>query len=505
MTLLARISPTTAVFALASLVLACEPMRWLAGSWTDPSYASSGVVYLAALAGLLAWSLSSPVTRGGFGQRQMAVLVLLASALARLAGQLLAINVIGGLALALDVFALATLLRTGQRQRPVSPFWLSVLFLFTLPVERIAQRLIGYPLQELSAKLSCAGLGTVFSDLSCSGIRIGLQGRDVLVDLPCSGTSGLMLSLALVVILNALYRPRFLTAAAWIAAGLALSLLGNALRIGLLAVGIAFPQSVFGADVMAQPLHDLIGYLALGLAMAPVLIFYRSPASQTSKTFCGFRSRTRPALVPLPVLAPMTRGVRCLSALVFLSIAFVIVSLPRQALDVSAAIPPQPLPMSLGGVAGVDEKLLPVEERYFRQYGGYARKRRYGELALTLVRTSSPLRHLHAPDDCLRGLGLEVTFLGSRFEPVPTALYRARSRDGGDWRVAVTFVSETGATTHNIAEAIWLWLKQPGTTWTSVQRITPWALAEDRRAAFEAATGAALDLSSPKTRREGNS
>ena len=153
----------------------------------------------------------------------------------------------------------------------------------------------------------------------------------------------------------------------------------------------------------------------------------------------------------------------------------------------------------LAGEAGVDLALLPVEEAYFRQYGGEARKRRYGPMALTVVETSSPLRHLHAPDDCLRGLGYQVTFLGTRFEPLPTALYRARSEAGGDWLVAVTFTSAAGEVTHNIAEAIWLWLKQPGTRWSSVQRITPWTLPEARLAELEAAAGAALDLNFPKS------
>ncbi|GAB4527812.1 MAG: hypothetical protein Tsb0019_29850 [Roseibium sp.] len=473
-------------FALASLLLAFEPVRWLIGSWRDPSYASSSVPYLVALAGLVAWSLTSPVEcRRGSG-RQVAVALLAVAAIVRLAGQVLAINVIGGLALALDVYALAVLLGTGERKRAVSPFWLSVLFLFTLPVERIAQRLIGYPLQEVSAKLACGGLGLVFPDLSCSGIRISLAGRDVLVDLPCSGTSGLMLSLALVFALYALCRPRFPVAVFWTGAALLLSLLGNAFRIGLLAVGIAYPDLVLGADVMAAPLHDAIGYLALGLSFAPVLLSFRSQPSPK-----------RPGR-HTPVLRPLPAGARNLSALVFLAAAVVIVNLPRHALDVSSATKLQPLPMSLDGEIGLEEALLPVEQRYFRLYGGQASKRRYGPLALTVVHTTSPLRHLHAPDDCLRGLGYEVTFLGTRFDPVPTALYRARSPEGGDWHVAVTFMSDAGQTTHNIAEAIWLWLKRPAIAWTSVQQITPWTLDEGRRAAFEAATHAAFDLTSLK-------
>ncbi|MHA7772062.1 exosortase T [Roseibium sp. M-1] len=488
----ALISVAPLGFVAASVVLAFEPLHWLIGTWLDRSYSSTGALYLFALAALAAWSLTSPAKATAPAShtrhRQWAVLLLLASALIRLASQVLAINVIGGLALAFDVYALAVLLRTGERHRPVSAFWLSVLFLFSLPVERILQRLIGYPLQELSANLSCNGLGLFFSDLSCAGTRIALAGRDVLVDLPCSGTSGLMLAMAFVVILNALYRPRLWVAMLWTGTALGFSLLGNALRIGLLAIGIAYPDSIAGADVMAQPLHDIIGYLTLALSLGPVLILYRpEPVPVGSSGFATFR------------LPQMSRGQRDLTALVFLSLALLIVMLPRQAFDVSKPAKPKDLPLVLAGEAGVDLVLQPVEEAYFRQYGGEARKRRYGPMAVTLVETSSPLRHLHAPDDCLRGLGYEVTFLGTRFEPIPTALYRAHSGKGGDWLVAVTFSSSSGEVTHNIAEAIWLWLRQPGTRWSSIQRITPWSLPEARLAELEAAAGAALDLTLPKS------
>ncbi|WP_428669483.1 exosortase T [Roseibium sp.] len=479
----APFSLSAAGFALASLILAYEPLCWLIGSWIDPSYASTGAVYLFAIAALLVWSLTSSAERSSCHSSTLAVLLLATSALMRLAAQVLAVNVIGGVALALDVFALATLLRTGERKRPVSPFWLSVLFLFTLPVERIVQRLLGYPLQEVSAKLSCAGLGLVFPDLSCSGIRIELSGRDVLVDLPCSGTSGLMLALAFTVILSAVYRPRFSTATLWIFLTLVFGILGNALRIGLIAIGLAHPDYAFGADVMAEPVHSLIGYLTLFFSLLPVLVFYRpnSARKRLEVRYLSFRQ--------------VSRRDRNMAALVFVSLALIIVTLPRQALDVSSAAEPAPLPLSLAGEAGVKEELLPIEERYFRQFGGHARKRRYGPMALTLVQTTSPLRHLHAPDDCLRGLGYDVDFLGTRFTPVPTALYRARAKTGEAWQVAVTFVSDRGDVTHNIAEAIWLWLRMPGTSWTSIQRITPWSLAEHDRTAFEAATLAALDLS----------
>ncbi|WP_420335747.1 exosortase T [Roseibium sp.] len=484
MTRLAPYSLTAASFVLASLILAVEPVRWLVNTWLDPSYPSTGALYLVLMLGLLLWSLSSPATGEDARHRQTALLLLIASGFIRFLSQVLAINVIRGFALALDVYALAVLLRTGSRRRAVSPFWLSVLFLFTLPVERILQRIAGYPLQEISADLTCRALGLFFSDIHCSGIRIELSGQDVLVDLPCSGTSGLMLALTFVVGLNALYRPKLPVAICWIAVTLFLSVVANVIRIGVLAVGLSHPDQIFGLDVMANPLHDLIGYVALALSLVPVLVFYK-PGSAVRASRPISRLHWSPS-----------KPVRHLGSLVFLSLALVIVSLPRQALDVSAAAEPQPLPLSIDGEYGIDEPLLPVERSYFEQYGGHAQKRRYGALSMTLVHTTSPLRHLHAPDDCLRGLGYEVKFLGTRFAPVPTALYRARSRTGEEWRVAVTFTSSRGETTHNIAEAIWLWLRNPGTRWTSVQRITPWNLPEKRQTAFEAAAIAALDLPS---------
>jgi exosortase/archaeosortase family protein len=493
-------SPAAAGFAVASGVLAYEPVHWLVGTWLDPSYPTSGSVYLIALSGLLLWSLTSPVAEtgakvwAGERHRRGAIALLLASAAIRLAGQVLAVNVVGGVALGLDVFALAVLLRTGERARPVTAIWLAALFLFTLPVERIFQRIAGYPLQSLSADLSCGVLGLFFNELSCSGVRLQLAGQDVLVDLPCSGTAGLMLSLAFVTILHALYRPRLMTAVLWTAAALASAIIGNALRISLLAVGLGYPESVFGLNVMAEPVHSLIGYLTLGLSLAPVFLFYRPtavPRSAMASRILAGRGQSVDRRVADLQKSGWLRGA---TALGFLGLALVIVNLPRQALDVSARVTIRTLPAVIGGEAGVAEPLLPVEQAYLTQYGGHAEKQRYGPLALTLVQTSSPLRHLHAPDDCLRGLGYRVEFLGTRMAPVPTALYRASSAEGRQWRVAVSFVSDRGHITNNIAEAIWLWLREPKTAWSSIQRITPWQMPETERKGLEASVAAALDL-----------
>ena len=80
--------------------------------------------------------------------------------------------------------------------------------------------------------------------------------------------------------------------------------------------------------------------------------------------------------------------------------------------------------------------------------------------------------------------------------PAPTAIYRARSPDGRVWRVDVSFVSDSGHVTSNIAEAVWRWMQSPGGVWSAVQRVTPIGLSETDRLAWERAVFASLDLAS---------
>ena len=82
--------------------------------------------------------------------------------------------------------------------------------------------------------------------------------------------------------------------------------------------------------------------------------------------------------------------------------------------------------MHLAGMNARPVPLLAKEKAYFLKYGGSAQKASYGPHQLLVVRTSAPLRHLHAPDECLRGLGMKVQYLGVRHSPVPSAIYRAQ-------------------------------------------------------------------------------
>ncbi len=470
-------------FAVASIILAIEPARWLVHTWREPSYASSGWIYLAVGAALVLWSVTSPRTDTESRAHVSVVLILLVAAGLRLVSQVAAINIVGGMALALDVFALLTWFGLGARKRALLPFWMAVLFLFTLPFERVAQRVLGYPMQEVSAFGACHLLSPFFPDLVCEGVRLRVGGQDVLVDLPCSGSASLMLALATVTVLNALFRPRLTRAAMLIALTIVLAIVANALRIALLAVGLVVEPAT-GLDVMAAPAHDLIGTATLILALAP-LVWLAGKTSRPAET--APRPGSRPAWLQ------SGRGVPFLSA-GFVILALVIVALPRQALDVSRTLAPVALPSALDGAIRRSEPLSAIERAYFETFGGTAQKAKYGPMGMTIVQTTSPLRHLHGPDECLRGLGYTVTFVGTRFEPVPTAIYKAEDREGRAWKVAVTFTATDGFATSNVAEAIWQWMRQPGTEWRSVQRITPWTLNDRTRDRLERAAIAALDL-----------
>ncbi|MCK0141694.1 exosortase T [Aliiroseovarius sp. F20344] len=458
----------------ASALLAIEPLRWLITSWRDPSYQSNGGLYGALIIGLAVLSLWSSRPNGPDTRGRVFVLFLFAAGV-RLAGQMLAINILSALALAIDVFALATFLRLDQRRIALSPLWLSVFFLFCLPLAPILQRVAGFPLQMMSADVACAMLSPFFADLTCEGVRLQLNGVDVLVDLPCSGASGLLLMVSLWAFINVLFRPAFFHA---LLAGVVIALatvIGNGVRITLLAAGLGQ-----GVNTMEPGLHSTIGLVSLALVALPVVVLYRpQPAKARGHWLPAFRL---PRVLHFPIA--------CLA----LVMAVAVVNAPRTPLDRSDTVAQINLPGQLLGKPAQAVPLSATEKLYFASYGGFAQKAQFGPMGLNVVRTSSPLRHLHSPATCLLGMGYDVRFLGTRFDPLPTSVYEATSPDGQVWTVAVSFVSQDGAQTAGVGEAVWSWLNGSSRVWQSIQRITPKSMPEPERAAYEQAALAALDL-----------
>ena len=495
---LANFSAARTLFAVALGILALEPIFWLVRTWRDPSYDSQGFLIFLVAAGLFAWSVTSKRLDRDASRGRRAIWLLIATAAIRLAGQVLAINTIGAIALVIDVYAIAMLCGLHARARAVSPGWLALCFAFSLPLERIVQRTIGYGLQNLSADGACVVLGTVFDDVICEGVRIIVAGVDVLVDLPCSGARASLLLLLLFCAASSVSRPSPGQALGGFAGTLAAALVANIVRICILAVGIAKPELYFGIDVMEQPWHDLVGLVTLLIGAGPIIAWARSiyrahrPARATADPTRRPRQRKAPRLNPL-MAAPI------FPAIAFLALALVIVNLSPRPVDVVKRDISIDLPERLAGYRARPIALAAIEKSYFVQYGGAAAKAGYGPNNLLIVRTSAPLRHLHTPDDCLRGLGFDVDYLGVTYTPVPTAIYRARAKDGQAWLVHVSFVSDAGHITSNIAEAVWRWTQSPGSVWSAVQRITPIDTPETDRLAWDRAVFASLDLPSEPT------
>lgn len=183
------------LIAAAALILAYEPFIWLIKTWFDPSYASSGFLLFLVCTSLFIWSISSDKIHPEEIDKKFPFMLLVGSAIIRLIGQMMAVNVIGALTLVVDIFAIAKLCGLEYRSRAISPFWLALSFAFSLPLERIVQRIFGYGLQNFSADGACMVLGGIFDNVSCHGIRILINAQDVLVDLPCSGARAFLLLL----------------------------------------------------------------------------------------------------------------------------------------------------------------------------------------------------------------------------------------------------------------------------------------------------------------------
>jgi exosortase/archaeosortase family protein len=488
----------TGSLAVAAVALAVEPAAWLVRTWVDPSYASVGGWAALAVAALFAWSTTSAPNAsdrwGGVAasaaDARVARRILVATAAVRLAGRILAVNVLGAVALVLDVYALGRWLGLARRARSVSPLWLAFAFAFTLPLERILQRLSGYALQQVSAAGACGVLAATHDAVTCAGTRIVIAGRDVLVDLPCAGARGLVQLLLLYGLMVAVRRPRLVPAAFGLALTLGAALVSNTLRVAALAIGIAHPEAYLGVDVMAQPWHDVVGALALAFGAVP-LVLYAGALTPAQ----------RPTLTAMAEPEAATSSLAGRRA-VFGSVAFAVLAcavalVPASPVDTSRINRPPILPLSLGGSGLAAVPLSEKELDYFTAYGGGAAKGRYGGQSLLLVTTTSPLRHLHAPDECLAGSGHTVERLGITYGRLPTAVYRSVDPSGRTWRVRVTYVDDRGLVATSVAEVVWRWLDRPGARWTAIERIGPWDAAASEDAAFDEAVARAFELPPP--------
>ena len=485
------------IFGMAAVVLAYEPVHWLVQTWQDPAYDSKGFLIFLVCSGLFLWSITSPRNLTHPANTRWALILLTATAVIRLAGQVFAVNIIGALALAIDIYALATLAGVQHRERSISPGWLAVCFLFALPLERVMQHTVGFGLQSLSAGSACLILGGLFDNVSCHGVRILINQKDVLVDLPCSGARTLLQLQLFYAACMTVYRPSLTSGLFGFCVTLFSSLWINIFRIMALAVGIAYPEMALGMDVMAEPGHSLLGLTALALGCLPILLWARFTEDTPKPRNLIIHSNPGKISAPAKLKGLGLRILKThpvIMAVGFLMVAGGIVSLPKTPIDVSRPNIKISLPLMIDNQERVPSPLLTKEKIYLTQYGGEAAKASYGNNGLLVIQTSSPLRHLHSPDECLRGLGFEVQHIGIAYDTIPTAVYKATTAEGQSYRIAVSFISDQGHITSNVSEAVWHWMQKPGSVWSAIQRISPWEQDASLTRRWDRAVLAALDI-----------
>lgn len=487
-----------ALTVLGAFILAIHPILWLVGSWTDASYDSDGLWVFLFVFGLFLWSISSEKNNDAGKKKYLALILLLCTALVRLIGQVLAINIIGAVALVIDIYAIGLLMNLSSRRRSLSAGWLAIIFAFSLPLERVIQRTIGYILQHISADGSCFILSSIFESVHCEGIRILINNKDVLVDLPCSGAHSTLLLLLLYSAFMALYQPSLKQGIIGLILTGITALIANVIRITMLAIGIAYPSIIFDIDVMQSPWHDLMGIIALIIGAMPVLFCAYRIKEKTEKHTSFHEAKNHNKTTASYITS--SEHYQLIIAVLFIIIACIIINIPKKPIDISRTYETISLPNVIGNHIGTPIKLRPKEEAYFTQFGGAAAKMQFGDRSLMVVKTSAPLRHLHAPDECLRGMGFKVTYKGLSHAVIPTAIYKATAPDDSTWRIAVSFVSENGYITTNVSEAVWRWLQNPNEDWSAIQRISPWDEEESSLNQWDKDIVTALDLYlSPQT------
>ncbi|MCP4808053.1 MAG: exosortase T [Proteobacteria bacterium] len=463
------------VLLLPGLVaLVVEPATWLVGTWVHAGYDSVGAwvfVLCLMLAARSVWS--GPGSPDPSASRK-AIALLVAAAGIRLLGRLLDVNHVGALALALDAWALGLALRLGTRPWPVSPWRLAALFALSLPIKQLLQHFMGFPLRLTSTRLAGAVLAPFYPSMSVEGTFLTRPGVELSVDLPCSGAQGLFLLAVFAMAIATVRRIPSARGLALVVSVLLGALLANAARLIALFVG---PTEA----LLAEPAHSSLGVACLAVGALPIAITaLTSPALEPRTPLSG------PSLQPHPAVT-----------LLFSLACLLVAVAPGHPMDVSDPIVGRGLPTNLGALAGEDVPLEDKEADYFERFGGQVDKRLYGPHSALLVQTTMPVRHLHAPHDCLLGAGHTVTRLGVEPGHIPTTVYKTVDPDGHAWRVEASFVDPVGGGVATVSQVFWRWVQTPSGAWSLVERIHPWDLCEarpDACDAFDTTLFNALDL-----------
>ena len=284
---------------------------------------------------------------------------------------------------------------------------------------------------------------------------------------------------------------------------LVVALVANGCRISILATGIAHADRLPFAVMDPIP-HAAIGLLMVCLVTGCLVLWWDRATRRNSRVASNTREVSRED-VESSVGTPLSQAgsVRLIVAAAFCAFATTIGLWTVRPLDAGEPLAAPELPVFVAGYRSLPDPLSEQEQRYFGAFGGGAARASYGPFGLLVVRSGSPLRHLHDPSVCLGGLGFDVALLGTNHS-TNTTVYNAE-RTSGDgmerYLVHVSYVSDQGQVATSIAEVVWRWLNDTDTRWAMIQRVLPLSNAADSVPAelFDAAILRAFNLNQPST------
>lgn len=123
------------LFALGAFLFALPALWWLFSTWAIGTYDTAGIWGGVSLFILILWSASSKKVSCRKENKILIFSLLAVASILQFSSIGINIDVLRGLSLVLDCYALSLWLRLRYRQRPLSPEWLLVLLAFSFPVD----------------------------------------------------------------------------------------------------------------------------------------------------------------------------------------------------------------------------------------------------------------------------------------------------------------------------------------------------------------------------------
>lgn len=316
-----------------------------------------------------------------------------------------------------------------------------ILGFLSLPILASLDFYLGFPLRWACGWVGTLGLNAVGLPVSLEGIRMIIDGKEIVIDRPCTGLKylwfGWFFSSCLVSYL------RFGVGRVFVASVLTgcLLFLGNALRITIL---FLLEWRGWGGSAV----HEGVGLLIFGIVLVCIFFGIRRIGARGSSQQPGPRSeRSAPRSTPLVWLA----------LLILVSVTQTLRIFDTDESSLSAS--PSSGEFQTGVLAAQDVTL----ERAFSEGGLQATLYRSADSLILVREIPRPTRKLHSAEDCFRGDGWKIETAPLWKDPYEHNWRRFYAeRDGKRLEVRQRIVGEDGWSGTDVSE--WFWNAVSGKT-----------------------------------------